>query len=329
MRALQRRAPDRRDDRARRPARRLGARHRPLRPPGRRRRGPAARRRRRPRQGPGLHARRPAPGGARAAALPARRADQAARSASSPPPPASGRRQGREPGPLLPRRRGKARLPRPPRRPRRSAGRDRRQRRAGASVEHPGHHDFTVGQRRGLGLASARAPLRARHRRGTNRVVVGGASSSRPATVHVRDATLHRPGGRVDSVSSATARRAARRASSRAGRRRASTHELELELDEPAYGAAPGQTAVLMSARPSSVGPRSPIRLSADLHLAPDGLRRDPRDIPVVLRAARPPARAVGVAGPGARRHLDPAHVAGMQPFKPYFLGREQPPAPR
>ena len=54
------------------------------------------------------------------AALPARRADKP-EVRSSPPSGPAGRRQAREPGPLLPRRRGQALLPRPPRR----ASRDR------------------------------------------------------------------------------------------------------------------------------------------------------------------------------------------------------------
>ena len=36
--------------------------------------------------------------------------------------------------------------------------------------------------------------------------------------------------------------------------------------------------------------------------------RRDPRDVPELLRGARPPAPALGLAGPAARRHLDAAH---------------------
>ena len=62
--------------------------------------------------------------------------------------------EAREPGPLLPRGRGQALVPRAPRRPRRPARRDRRLPTARCSAEHPGHHHFTVGQRRGLGVAN-------------------------------------------------------------------------------------------------------------------------------------------------------------------------------
>ena len=88
VRDLQRRAADRRDDRARRPGRRLDARDRPLRTVGRRRRGAAAPRRRRLGQGPDLHALRTAPRVVGQAPLPAGRADQAARCERSPRPPA-------------------------------------------------------------------------------------------------------------------------------------------------------------------------------------------------------------------------------------------------
>ena len=107
-----------------------------------------------------------------------------------------GRRQGREPGPLLSRRRGQALVPRPPRRawandPARSSTRAGRRRGA-----HRGQHDFTVGQRRGLGHRRRRAALRAR--RPTPRRTPSSsarARSSRADRVRVRGATLHRPGG--------------------------------------------------------------------------------------------------------------------------------------
>ena len=189
-------------------ARRLGAdgaRHRPLRAPRRRRRGAAAGGGRRRRQGPDLHAL-----GA-AAARPwrgcASRSPGCAspRSASSRPSAGPDRGlEGREPGPLLPRGRGQARA---------SwlataasaSGRARSSTADGAVLgEHRGHHEFTVGQRRGIGIGGPRAALRPGHRRrlepGRRRA---RARSSPPRRVRVRDATLHRPGGRVDRVRAA------------------------------------------------------------------------------------------------------------------------------
>src|SRR5689334_16503209 len=40
-------------------------------------------------------------------------------------------------------------------------------------------------------------------------------------------------------------------------------------------------------------------------------LRRDPRDVPVLLRSARPPAPAVRLARPGVLRPVRPAHDGG------------------
>ena len=151
LRRLQRRAADRRDDRARRAARLRGARHRPLRADRRRRRGAAAARRRRPGQGPVLHALRARARVARPAALPPRRAEQAARCASSPPAPASRSR-------TRPRARTSASSPArasarsSPATAASTSGRARSSTAPGAPVgRHRGHHGFTVGQRRGLG----------------------------------------------------------------------------------------------------------------------------------------------------------------------------------
>ncbi len=98
-----------------------GARHRSLRADRRRRRRTAARGRRRPGQGPDLHARRARDRLASPAALPARRAAKGGGPRARRRRRARGRRQGREPGPLLSRRRGQALLSRAPGRPRASA----------------------------------------------------------------------------------------------------------------------------------------------------------------------------------------------------------------
>ena len=173
------------------------ARDRPLRPDRRRRRGPAARRRRRPRQGPDLHALRPAAGLAGAPALPARRAGASRGSASSPPRPAS--RSPRRP-------RARTCASSPARASARSSPATAGSASApGAIVDtagrrrgtHRGHHEFTVGQRRGLGLGGSRAALRAGDRR---RVEQGHgrrrASSSRVSACAcaVRRFTGRRPG---------------------------------------------------------------------------------------------------------------------------------------
>ncbi len=115
---------------------------------------------------------------------------------------------------------------------------------------HPGHHRFTVGQRRGIGLASP-VPLYVLATDAvSNRVVVGPSEQLATSRVQIRDAILHRPADRVGSVRLRyRSRPLACRVGSgnRAGERLpAGTHErLELELEAPAQAAAPGQTAVL------------------------------------------------------------------------------------
>ena len=107
------------------------------------------------------------PGAARAALVPARGADQGrgARAGARGRP--AGGRQAREPGPLLrrPGLGGRAFL-------RRHGAPAAAQRRARSSTRdgrvlgrHDGQHEFTVGQRRGLGVGARRAALRARQGR--------------------------------------------------------------------------------------------------------------------------------------------------------------------
>jgi tRNA-specific 2-thiouridylase len=103
---------------------------------------------------------------------------------------------------------------------------------------HRGAHHFTVGQRKGLGVA-AREPLYVLRTEGT-RVVVGGRDELATERVRVRGARLHRPGEEVDAVRL--------RYHSRAVPCRVTGEgsNLELELAEPFHGAAPGQTACLL-----------------------------------------------------------------------------------
>lgn len=109
--------------------------------------------------------------------------------------------------------------------------------------EHLGHHHFTVGQRRGLGVA-AEAPL---YVLGTdavsNRVRVGPRSRLATDRVTLANVVLHRDASRVDRVRLRYRTPAIpARLAAAAGR-----HEhLEIRLDEPFDGPAPGQTAVLM-----------------------------------------------------------------------------------
>ena len=74
--------------------------------------------------------------------------------------------------------------------------------------------------------------------------MVGEREELATSTVRVRSATLHRPGGRIDRV---RLRYRSRPIACRVGSLAAGEHdELKIELAEPAYGVAPGQTACLM-----------------------------------------------------------------------------------
>jgi len=111
---------------------------------------------------------------------------------------------------------------------------------------HPGHHRFTVGQRRGLGIAAPEPLYVLGTDATTNRVVVGGEADLDTRRVRIRDATLHRPGARVGAVK---LRYRSRPLACRIGGPEApgpGRHDrLDLELEAPARGPAPGQTAVL------------------------------------------------------------------------------------
>ena len=110
---------------------------------------------------------------------------------------------------------------------------------------HRGHHEYTVGQRRGLGIGSDEPLYVLATDRDTNTVTVGTREELARRSVRVRGATLHRPGRCVDRV---LLRYHSRPLSCELNGVEAGEHrELELELGEPAYGVAPGQTACLLS----------------------------------------------------------------------------------
>jgi tRNA-specific 2-thiouridylase len=112
-------------------------------------------------------------------------------------------------------------------------------------AEHRGQHRFTVGQRRGIGLAHGEPLFVLEKDAGSNRVVVGPREALHTREVALRGARLHRGGARVDRVK---LRYRAKPLAARllddppAGRHGA----LAIELDEPVDGAAPGQLACLM-----------------------------------------------------------------------------------
>ena len=160
--------------------------------------GARARRRPRRQQGPDLHARRVAARPVRSSLVPAGRAHEARGQGARPRGGPAGRGEAREPGPLFPRRGGRqGAFPQP------AAAEDR----AGDLVDtagrvlgrHTGQRQFTVGQRRGLGISGPEPLFVVDKDPRTGRVSVGPRSAL-AAPREVRAANLHRQGDAVDHV---------------------------------------------------------------------------------------------------------------------------------
>ena len=106
---------------------------------------------------------------------------------------------------------------------------------AGAVLgRHDGHHGFTVGQRKGLGVAAARPLYVLATDPRANTVTVGPRELLATSTVRVRGVRLH--GAEPDAV----------RLRYHAPALRCRLKGDRIELAEPCDGAAPGQTAVFM-----------------------------------------------------------------------------------
>lgn len=110
---------------------------------------------------------------------------------------------------------------------------------AGRTVgRHRGAHAYTVGQRRGVGAGGGSgAPLYVTATDvAANTVTVGPREDLRRTRVRLEDVTLHRPAGEVDGA----------KLRYRATPVPAALDGTALALGEPVWGAAPGQTAVLL-----------------------------------------------------------------------------------
>jgi tRNA-specific 2-thiouridylase len=111
---------------------------------------------------------------------------------------------------------------------------------------HGGQERFTVGQRRGIGVAGPEPLYVLRKDAATGRVWVGPKRALATSRVALRDATLHRPGTRVDRVK--LRYRSAPVACRVAGEAAAGSHgRLVVELERAVAGVAPGQTACLLA----------------------------------------------------------------------------------
>ncbi|MEK6276912.1 MAG: tRNA 2-thiouridine(34) synthase MnmA [Actinomycetota bacterium] len=109
---------------------------------------------------------------------------------------------------------------------------------------HRGHHHFTVGQRRGIGVAAPEPLYVLATDAAANTVTVGIRAELATGAVTVRDAVLHRPGRTVDRVRLRYRSKPVACAPPPVAEGR---HELlGLELAEPVARVAPGQVAALM-----------------------------------------------------------------------------------
>jgi tRNA-specific 2-thiouridylase len=108
---------------------------------------------------------------------------------------------------------------------------------------HRGHHNYTVGQRRGLGVASESPLYVLETDAAANRVVVGPREQLGRDTVRIRDTWLHRSAERVNAV------RLRYRSEARSCRLETGSGrngEATISLAESADAVAPGQIACLM-----------------------------------------------------------------------------------
>jgi tRNA-uridine 2-sulfurtransferase len=122
------------------------------------------------------------------------------------------------------------------------------QRRDGAIVSrdgsvlgsHEGHQNFTVGQRRGIGVGSGEPLYVLEKDAASNQVVVGPRPALATSRVALTDVRLHR-----DAVEAVKLRYRSAPVPCRVTARHGGG--IELELGEPVHGVAPGQTACLLS----------------------------------------------------------------------------------
>jgi tRNA-specific 2-thiouridylase len=117
--------------------------------------------------------------------------------------------------------------------------------RSGKTIgRHRGHHNFTVGQRRGIGGGAEEPMYVLATDAAANTVTVGPRRDLMARTVRLRNAVLHREGEAIDAVRLRYRSQPvpAAVATAESGRHA----ELQVELGEEFAGVSPGQTAVLL-----------------------------------------------------------------------------------
>jgi tRNA-specific 2-thiouridylase len=117
--------------------------------------------------------------------------------------------------------------------------------RSGRAIgRHRGHHNFTVGQRRGIGGGAEEPMYVLATDAGANTVTVGPRRDLMARTVQLRNVVLHREGDAIDAV---RLRYRSRPVPAAVATTDTGKHaELQVQLGEDFAGASPGQTAVLL-----------------------------------------------------------------------------------
>jgi tRNA-specific 2-thiouridylase len=114
---------------------------------------------------------------------------------------------------------------------------------------HSGTYNYTVGQRKGLGIASPTPLYVVRVEAEKALVVAGPAEECEVGEVVLEDVVRHRPGnagsGALQVRSNGPAVSAHLREKGRNAAGSADDRQVSILLEEPASGVAPGQTAVL------------------------------------------------------------------------------------
>ena len=137
---------------------------------------------------------------------------------------------------------------------------------------HDGQHQFTIGQRRGIGVSGPEPLYVLRKDAASGRVVVGPRQALGKTRVEVGAAVLYRPASQVDSVK--LRYRSAPVPCRIAGRPGAGRHRrLTLELARAVEGVAPGQVACFM--RGDSVMGFATIRAGAPAAAALETTKED------------------------------------------------------
>jgi tRNA-uridine 2-sulfurtransferase len=117
--------------------------------------------------------------------------------------------------------------------------------RSGKAIgRHRGHHNFTVGQRRGIGGGADEPMYVLATDAAANTVTIGPRRDLVARTVRLRNAVLHREASAIDAVRLRYRSRPVPAAVPAADTGRHA--ELQVELGEDFAGASPGQTAVLL-----------------------------------------------------------------------------------